>query len=178
MARQRNSCEKCSFSSRKDKVTQGTKKPLWIQYCIMLCHTSRKMYLQPQHYWSSDPIFSNYLFHLFVWGSVFLLGMGLLLLLGFLLVWPGLVGFFVWLCWLVISPGLPYRFCGNAEMQKPTAALWNTEHVTCELGTVLSRADTYPVLSGKLEAPYIQSNGEFWCTLVPKIAMWSFNISK
>lgn len=72
MARQRNSCEKFSFSSSKGKVTQGTKKPHWIQGWRMLCHKSRKMHSQTQHYSirSSNPIFFNDL-HLLCGGGFF-----------------------------------------------------------------------------------------------------------
>lgn len=51
---------------------------------------------------SSNPIFFNDLLHLLCEGGFFLLGVGLLLLLGFLLVWFcwvflfGLLGWFVW----------------------------------------------------------------------------------
>lgn len=145
----RNSCEKCSFSSRKGKVTLGTKKPRWIQgwrtLNTRLENTpphKQERYFQTQHYWSSNSTFSNDFLNLFFADFFF-------------------------------SPvGLAYTYCGNVSTEKQTAPLWDTEHLTWERAAFLGRAYKYPLQTGKLEAPNVQGNwGVFLpqCSLAPKL---------
>lgn len=160
MARQRNSCEKCSFSSRKNKVTQGYKEAPLSGECFatqgggcIYKHSITDLQIL------SSPMPSYIIscrgwFFCWVWIWSFC-WYGLVLLV-FCQAWSfgWLVGDFSRIIIYVLWK------CLKAEANAP---LWDTEHVTCELETVLSRAHTCPVPSGKLEAPYLQSNGDILC---------------
>lgn len=161
MARQRNSCEKCSFSSRKGKVTQGTKKPHWLENALphkeedVSSNTALLTFGSYLLQWLITSLCVGVGFFCWVWVCCCCWGF----------CWFGLVlsGFFDWLGHLVDFSRIITHVLWKSLNAEANAPLWDTEHATHELATVLSRDHTYPVLSGKLEAPYIQSNGDISC---------------
>lgn len=67
---------------------------------------------------------------------------------------------------IFFSPvGLAYAYSGNVSIEKQTAPLWDTEHLTWEAAALLGTAYTYPLQTGKLEAPNIQGN---WGLFLPQ----------
>lgn len=59
--------------------------------------------------------------------------------------------------------GWANKHYGDTSIEKESAPLRDTEHITWEQAAVLGRAYTYLSQTGKLEAPSIHSNGDLSC---------------